>query len=102
MPSEHEVVTLLLGLFLVGVLVVQRTRLRSLAGLSLLMAAIRCMVGGWVFTLLEEFGAEAVFNLLEHVCGLLSFILLALWVRCPAARPAVVGVQQTDGGPQDE
>ncbi|MCB1216692.1 hypothetical protein KDL44_04830 [bacterium] len=81
MPQEHEVITLILGLGVMLIIIVQRRQLAQLRHALLLLSACAVSLAAWSFTVLEDLLPGLPFNLLEHTCYLASALLLAIWCR---------------------
>ena len=79
MIQQNELVTLVLGMSVLGFFALGRVRIRELPrwGLFLLTYAVLC--AGWVLTVLEGFFWPNTLNVLEHICYAVSSILFALW-----------------------
>jgi len=76
---ENEVVMLLIGVGVLIFILGSRTRLKSLPGSNILIAAFCMLLGSWILTVLEGFFWEPFLNYLDHGCYAVGSILVALW-----------------------
>jgi hypothetical protein len=79
MLMENEVVMMLLG---IGVLIFiqgNKDLLKRIRSWKTITGAYYMLLFGWFFTILEGFFMEEYCNLLEHVCYLISAVLLMIW-----------------------
>jgi hypothetical protein len=77
--QQSEVLVLLLGLGALIFCIANWRRLKALPGWGLLSASYLCLMGAWVFTVLEGVLWGTVLNLLEHVGYLAASLLAAAW-----------------------
>jgi hypothetical protein len=81
MLYDNEVVMLILGAGVFGFVWLNYPRIRRITAWKWLLLSFYLMMAGWCFTILEGFVMAQVFNYMEHICYLLSAVVLAYWCR---------------------
>jgi hypothetical protein len=71
---------LLLAIGVLFFILQNRQRLRSVPHSGILILGFFMILGAWIFTVIEGFLLEALFNFLEHMCYAASSLLMALWI----------------------
>ena len=80
MIHGDELIMLLLGLAVLAFIVMNKIRLRRIPGFKVFVSAFFCFLAAWIFTVLEGFFWEDMFNVLEHVLYVSGTALLFIWV----------------------
>ena len=80
MIHGDELIMLLLGLAVFAFIVMNKIRLRRIPGFKVFVSAFFCFLAAWIFTVLEGFFWEDMFNVLEHVLYVSGTALLFIWV----------------------
>jgi len=81
MVHENEVVMLILGIGVLLFIVLNYSQLKRFPAINILIAGFCFTLTGWVFTILEGFMFETLFNLAEHSCYLAGALCVAQWIR---------------------
>ena len=76
---QNEVVMLLLGLGVLLFILGNRSNIRRIPSGGILTASLVMFLVGVVLTILEGFFLTDLLNVLEHLCYLVSAMLMALW-----------------------
>ncbi|MDD5122482.1 MAG: hypothetical protein PHX97_03755 [Dehalococcoidales bacterium] len=79
MIEINEVIMLLLGIGLILGIRLNINYLKKVPRIKILTSAFYVLFASFVFTIVEGFFLRDLFNLLEHLCYLLSPLLLLLW-----------------------
>ena len=79
MIQEGELIRLIIGIAASVILAASDSGLQRLPGKRLFTTAFFVLLAGWLFTVIEHFFLEDVFNLLEHLAYLVSGGLYVLW-----------------------
>lgn len=79
MLYDNEVVMLILGAGVFGFVRLNYPRIKRIHSWKWLLLSFYLMMAGWSFTILEGFIMSGVFNYCEHICYLLSGLVLAIW-----------------------
>lgn len=79
MLHENEFVMLLLSLGVAVFIILKRHSFRQFYGWRLLFAAFLFFAAGSVFTVLETFMLDTIFNHLEHFCYLANALMILIW-----------------------
>ena len=79
MVEELEVVLLLLGIFVLVFIMMNKRLLDELPHSTLLISAFLMFLLSWIFTNVEGFFWENIFNLLEHSFQFLGILLIMVW-----------------------
>ena len=77
--QEDELITFIIGCFVLLYIIVKRESLRSIPSSGTLVFAYCILLAGWLFTLLETFFLFGLMNSLEHFCYMFSVIVQASW-----------------------
>jgi hypothetical protein len=81
MLYDNEVVMLILGAGVAGFARLNYPHIKRIHSWKWLILSFYLMMGGWLFTILEGFFLEEIFNYLEHISYTLSGLVLAYWCR---------------------
>ena len=77
---EHgEIIIFLVGLLAFGFIIANRSKLKNLPGIRLLISGFFVLLGSWIFTVVEGILLEDLFNILEHICYTVGSILIGIW-----------------------
>lgn len=76
---EHELIVLLLGTLVLGLIFVYRRHLNRLPAVNWLLAAFFALWLAWVCTVLEHLFLPTFFNTLEHIGYAANGLLLLAW-----------------------
>lgn len=79
MIHGDELIMLLLGLGVLAFIRTNNTRLRTLPGFKVFVAAFFCYLAAWIFTVLEGFFWRETLNVLEHALYVSGTGLLLAW-----------------------
>jgi len=77
--EEREIITLLLGVAVLGYVYFNRGELGQLPSPPVLFASFIILLAGWLFTVIEVFVWPNALNTLEHICYTTSSVILAWW-----------------------
>ena len=89
MIHENELVMLLLCLGVVIFTVLNGKKLKKFLKWKLLFTAFLFFSAACLFTILEEFVMNSLFNYMEHICYAVSAILLTVWCYTALIREKV-------------
>ena len=76
---ESEIVTLVLSVGIFIFILLNYSGLKKIPLFPQLLAAYSFFLFGLVFTILEGFFLEALFNIIQHSCYAVSIILIVSW-----------------------
>ena len=79
MIQENEFLTLLIGIGLFIFIIFNYEKLKTLPAMKIILVGLSFLLIGWFLTILEEFFLEDLLNLLEHLCYIISSIIMAVW-----------------------
>lgn len=79
MIQENELITLLISIGAVIFISINYSKLKPLPALEILLLGLSILLIGWVLTIIEGFFLNEFFNLLEHICYMISSVLIAVW-----------------------
>ena len=79
MFQENEVLTLVLAIGVLLFVLVYKRGLRFPQRPVLLLSAFIIACGGWFFTVVEGYCTTGFCNLAEHICYVVSSIVLVIW-----------------------
>jgi len=77
--EELEVVLLLLGIFVLVFIMMNKRLTKELPYSTLLISAFLMFLVSWTFTNIESFFSQHIFNILEHGFQLLGAVLIFVW-----------------------
>lgn len=76
---EHELIVLLLGTLVLGLIFVYRTHLSRLPAVNWLLASFFALWVAWSSSVLEHLFLPGVFNLIEHMGYAANGLLFLAW-----------------------
>jgi len=79
MPEIDKIIVLILGIGISFFIYISHRYLKQVPYIRILYTSFAVLLAAFVFTILEGFYLETFFNLLEHLCYLLSTTILFIW-----------------------
>jgi len=79
MLNENEVIILILGIGILSLVSVYRSKIKRMYAYEMMLLAYYLLIASWVFTVLEDVFFYAIMNLLEHICFLASALVMLVW-----------------------
>ncbi len=79
MIQENEIVMVLLGGGVLIFTLTNRLRLKRIPEWKILISGFYFLRAGWTLTVLEGFFWKGTLNYLEHICYVVSAVIIAIW-----------------------
>ena len=79
MIQENEIIMCVLGIGTLAFMLFNYKQLRRTPSFNILAVGFFLLVAGWILTALEGFFWEGTLNFIEHLCYLVSAILVTIW-----------------------
>lgn len=79
MIHENEIIMLLLGASIFLFIMRNHVWFSQIKAWKVIRTAYTILLLGWLFTVLEEYIFNNIFNWAEHICYALSSIILVMW-----------------------
>jgi DMSO/TMAO reductase YedYZ heme-binding membrane subunit len=79
MPEIDKIIVLILGIGVIFFINISHRYLKRIPYIRILYTSSAALLAAFAFTILEGFYLETFFNLLEHLCYLLSTTILFIW-----------------------
>jgi hypothetical protein len=79
MLQENEVVMLILGVGVFLFIILNKVHIKKIISWKILFGGYCFLLSGWLFTVLEGFFLEQTLNFFEHICYLISLVMVVVW-----------------------
>jgi hypothetical protein len=79
MLAENEIVMMILGIGVLILILRNKDHIKRITSWKTMTGAYYMLLFGWLFTILEGYFMGYYMNILEHICYLISAILLMIW-----------------------
>lgn len=79
MIQENELITFILCLGVLTFVFINYVKMKLLPALRIFIISFTLFTFGWFFTVIEGVIFEDIFNLFEHLCYILSSIMMFIW-----------------------
>ena len=86
MLNENEVIMLILGIGILSLISVYRSKIKRVFAYETILIAFYLLIASWICTILEDIFFYRIMNLLEHVFFAASAVVTLIWCWRVASR----------------